>query len=48
MTSRKQDKPALTEEEALSEIDLNAGIMFDPALVRIFARVVRQGTVLHG
>ena len=42
MTHRQQGKPAMTEEEALLELDHKAGIQFDPSLVQIFIRMIES------
>jgi response regulator RpfG family c-di-GMP phosphodiesterase len=39
---RKQNKPAMTKEEALLELQLKAGSQFDPSLVQIFIRMMNE------
>ncbi|HHX94906.1 MAG TPA: HD domain-containing protein [Clostridia bacterium] len=40
MTHRQQNKPAMTKEEALQELQLKAGSQFDPSLVQLFIQMM--------
>lgn len=43
MTHRQQqNKPAMTTEEALLELNLKAGSQFDPSLVQLFIQMVNE------
>jgi HD-GYP domain-containing protein (c-di-GMP phosphodiesterase class II) len=45
MTSERSYRNALSEEVAIDELKKNAGIQFDPEMVRIFIeKVLNQGT----
>jgi HD-GYP domain-containing protein (c-di-GMP phosphodiesterase class II) len=46
MTSERSYRNALSEEVAIDELRKNAGIQFDPEMVRIFIeKVLNQGTL---
>lgn len=42
MTHRQQNKPAMTTEEALLELQLKAGSQFDPSLVQLFIQMMNE------
>ncbi len=45
MTSRRPYRKAMSVEHALRELQENAGTQFDPEVVRVFVRLVREGTI---
>ena len=42
MISDRPYRPALTKEEALEELRKNAGIRFDPRIVKIFFEAIQE------
>ncbi len=48
MTHRKWDKPVMTGEEALLELDRKAGSQFDPTLVQHFIRMMNDKPKAQG
>ena len=44
MTSKRPYRDALTQEQAIEELQRNAGHQFDPAIVRIFVKLLKQKT----
>ena len=42
MTSNRSYRQAMTEEEAVQELLRNAGSQFDPRVVEVFVRIIRQ------
>jgi HD-GYP domain-containing protein (c-di-GMP phosphodiesterase class II) len=42
MTSARPYRKALTKEEALRELKSHAGSQFDPAIVKIFVRLMTR------
>jgi HD-GYP domain-containing protein (c-di-GMP phosphodiesterase class II) len=47
MTSDRVYRPALTDEEAIAELERCAGTHFDPAVVDALVAVIRQGEFAH-
>ena len=45
MTSRRCYQDVRTVENALTDLEVNAGKQFDPELVRLFVRGVRRGEI---
>ncbi len=48
MVHERPYKEALTHDEALAELERNAGTQFDPAVVRAFAELYREGVPADG
>lgn len=47
MTSDRPYRKALPLESAISELHDNAGTQFDPAIVKVFAQVIDEGSFFH-
>lgn len=43
MTSARPYRNALTRQQALEELKRNAGHQFDPAIVKIFSKIIKRG-----
>lgn len=43
MTSARPYRDALTRQQALEELKRNAGHQFDPAIVKIFSKIIKRG-----
>ncbi len=43
MTSKRAYRPAFSPEEALERLEQNGGTQYDPELVRVWVRLVREG-----